>query len=137
MYTHIMVPVDLTIPLEVKKAAKVAGAVADWQTAPITLMAVTGTGPSGAPHSRKEINTALETARDLFADYTKMPIMMGHIASHDVAAEVDRSLARAAEDISADLVVVGTHAPRLLDYVMGSHAGYLAKHATMSVLVVR
>ena len=50
---------------------------------------------------------------------------------------VDGDLMRAAEEIGADLIVVGTHAPRITDYIFSSHAGYLAKHASVSVFVVR
>ncbi|KPA23265.1 Universal stress protein G [Shimia sp. SK013] len=137
MYTHIMVPVDLTLPPAIDRAAEVAGKIAQWQQAKITLMAVVGTGISAAPHDPEAVDKALEDARKRFDAYTTQPISKCTIDSHDVAAELDHDLTVAAEQLGVDLVVVGTHAPRVMDFLTTGHAGYLAKHAKMSVLVVR
>ncbi len=44
---------------------------------------------------------------------------------------------KAATDEKADLIVIGSHQPGLVDYLIGSVAGKVVRHAECSVLVVR
>ena len=44
---------------------------------------------------------------------------------------------RFARDVEADLIVVGTQKPELKDYLLGSNAGQIVRHASCSVWVVR
>ncbi|CUK16051.1 Universal stress protein G [Ruegeria denitrificans] len=137
MYNHIMFPVDLHLPPEVRKAADVASQVAQWQGAKITVVSVTGTQPGDPVQSDEPINRQLREFADQLAEKSGAEVAFRNIHSVDVAAEVDGDLTRAAEEVGADLIVVGTHAPRIMDYIFSSHAGYLAKHASVSVFVVR
>ncbi|WP_170328354.1 universal stress protein [Ruegeria arenilitoris] len=137
MYTHIMFPVDLHLPPEVRKAADVAAEVAKWQGAKITVVSVTGTQPGDPVQTDATINDDLRAFAEQLATNSGTEVAYLNIHSVDVAAEVDGDLARAAEEIGADLIVVGTHAPRITDYIFSSHAGYLANHAKVSVFVVR
>jgi nucleotide-binding universal stress UspA family protein len=69
------------------------------------------------------------------------------IASIDLPAERKSATARAggiyhellqeAADWDADLVVVGSHRPVMSDYLLGSNAKTIVRHAQCSVLVVR
>jgi nucleotide-binding universal stress UspA family protein len=42
-----------------------------------------------------------------------------------------------AEEAGADLVVVGSHRPAMKDYLLGTNAGRVVRHARCSVLVAR
>ena len=42
-----------------------------------------------------------------------------------------------AEEAEADLVVVGSHRPAMKDYLLGTNAARLVRHARCSVLVAR
>ncbi|MEW2918162.1 universal stress protein [Ruegeria sp. ANG10] len=137
MFTHIMFPVDLHLPPEARKAANVAAEVAKWQSAKITVVSVTGTQPGDPVQTDASVNEDLRAFADQLAKNSGAEVAFRNIHSVDVAAEVDGDLMRAAEDIGADLIVVGTHAPRITDYIFSSHAGYLANHAKVSVFVVR
>ena len=44
---------------------------------------------------------------------------------------------RYARDIDAELIVMGAHRPELKDYLLGSNAGQIVRHAACSVWVVR
>ena len=65
----------------------------------------------------------------------------------DLPAERKSSAARAggiyhellqeATDWNADLIVVGSHRPVMIDYLLGSNAKTIVRHAQCSVLVVR
>ncbi len=137
MFSHIMIPVDLHLPPEVQKAVAVAGEMAKWQNARVTLVSVTGTQPGDVTASDASIAKDLAALADDLSAKSGAEVGTKNIHSVDVAVEVDGDLTRAAEEIGADLIVVGTHAPRITDYIFSSHAGYLAKHAKVSVFVVR
>ncbi|WP_420586229.1 universal stress protein [Ruegeria sp.] len=137
MFNHIMFPVDLHLPPEVRKAQDVAAEVAKWQGAKITVVSVTGMQPGDPVQPEAAINQQLSDFADQLAEESGAEVSFRNIHSVDVAAEVDGDLKNAAEDLGADLIVVGTHAPRITDYIFSSHAGYLAKHAKVSVFVVR
>lgn len=137
MFNHIMVPVDLHMSPEIQKALDVAGQIAGWQNAKITVVSVTSGQPGDVTQSGGAVSSELQALVDRLAGQRGTEVTTLNIHSVDVAPEVDRDLTRAAEDIGADLIVVGTHAPRITDYIFSSHAGYLAKHAKVSVFVVR
>ena len=69
------------------------------------------------------------------------------LASVDLPAERKSAVARAggiyhellqeASDWGADLIVVGSHRPVMSDYLLGSNAKTIVRHAQCSVLVVR
>ena len=69
------------------------------------------------------------------------------IASIDLPAERKSAVTRAggiyhelleeAADWGADLIVVGSHRPVMSDYLLGSNAKTIVRHAQCSVLVVR
>lgn len=42
-----------------------------------------------------------------------------------------------AEEAGVDLIVVGSHRPAMKDYLLGTNAGRVVRHATCSVLVAR
>ena len=44
---------------------------------------------------------------------------------------------KAAEEVSADAIVVGAHRPGLQDYLIGPNAARVARHARQSVFVIR
>lgn len=50
---------------------------------------------------------------------------------------VYKEILHTADQINADLIVMGSHAPELLDYLLGPNAERVVRHARQSVLVVR
>lgn len=137
MFKHIMIPIDLHMPPEIEKAIVVASQLAKWQEARVTVVSVTGTQPGDVSLKQHTIEEKLNACANQIAEQSGAQVETRNIHSVDVAVEVDGDLKRAAEDIGADLIVVGTHAPRITDHLFSSHAGYLAKHASVSVFVVR
>ncbi len=59
------------------------------------------------------------------------------VISHDPSIDLDRKLAEAVRDTGADLVVMASHVPGVVDAIWPSHGGRLAAHAEVSVFVVR
>jgi universal stress protein F len=86
---------------------------------------------------------------DFDAEQTKraQEALAALIASIDLPADRKSAAARAggiyhellqeAADWNADLIVVGSHRPVMSDYLLGSNAKTIVRHAQCSVLVVR
>lgn len=136
MFKHIMIPVDLRLVDPVPKALELAIDMAQRNKARLTLINVYGDIASDAPEGEAASEMIAELAREI-GKRLDGEVVGKAVHSMDIAAEVDGILAKTADEIGADLVVVGSHAPRLLDYVFTSHAGHLARHAQASVFVVR
>jgi nucleotide-binding universal stress UspA family protein len=69
--------------------------------------------------------------RRAHASDLKPNILVTHSAS--IYAEI----LAAAEEAEADLIVVGSHRPAMKDYLLGTNAARVARHARCSVLVTR
>ncbi len=137
MFNHIMIPIDRHLPPETQKAADVAAQVARWQGAKITVASVTSRQHGEELQGDIAISEELKSFTDQLNQISGADVAVRNVHSVDVGAEMDSDLTRVADEIGADLIIVGTHAPRITDYIFSSHAGYLAKHASMSVFVVR
>ncbi len=86
---------------------------------------------------------------DFDAEQTKRAkeALEGILAGIDLPANHKSAAARAggiyhellqeAQDWNADLIVVGSHRPVMSDYLLGSNAKTIVRHAQCSVLVVR
>ena len=55
----------------------------------------------------------------------------------DPAIETTAALMKAIDKTGADLVIVASHKPGILEHIFSSHGGYIAQHAKVSVFVVR
>ncbi|NND41526.1 MAG: universal stress protein, partial [Silicimonas sp.] len=55
----------------------------------------------------------------------------------DPTTEVDDALVRAIDETGADLVVMASHVPNVMDHIWPSKGGKQAQHAKCSVMVVR
>jgi nucleotide-binding universal stress UspA family protein len=53
------------------------------------------------------------------------------------SGQVYRSILAAAEERNVDLIVIGSHRPGFQDFLLGSTAARVVRHATCTVLVVR
>lgn len=137
MFDSIMVPVDLHMDPMVSKAMDVAGDLAKLYDAKITLVSVTGSVVTEAPHTPEKARAALSAIATSLETKTGISVAAHNITSPDVPAEVDSALMRAVDNVGADLVVVGSHVPGLVEYMFSSHAGKLASHSKVSVFVVR
>jgi nucleotide-binding universal stress UspA family protein len=137
MYQRIGVPVDLAHTERLDKAVATAAALARSFDAAIDMVSVTSPAPG-------VVAPGPEAFRKQLADYARAcserhgQTFNPHACiSDDPAAELDRTLEAAFEELGADLLVVASHVPGLRDYLLSSNAGWLARHSKLSVLVVR
>ena len=57
------------------------------------------------------------------------------VVSH--GASIYDKILEVAKEAGADLIVVGSHRPAMKDYLLGTNAGRVVRHASCSVLVAR
>ncbi|WP_332682640.1 universal stress protein [Bosea sp. (in: a-proteobacteria)] len=140
MYKSILVPVDLA---EADLAAPAITAAESFATAsdgtirlvyvrslvPITYMEFVPADFDAGQQNEAEAKLAeIAAAVKLPADRVSAKVLVGSVHG-EVLAEADAS--------GADLIVIGSHEPGMLAYVIGSNASTIVRRAKCSVLVVR
>ena len=137
MFSNIMIPIDLRHTDRLDKALSVAADMAQLYSAKTHLVGVGQTVPTEVARSPAEYAdklAAFAAERSQALGVTFEP----HVEiSHDPSVDLDDVLKRAAEANGIDLIVMASHVPGFAEHILASNAGYLASHATMSVLIVR
>ena len=137
MFSQIMVPVDLEHRGSLEKALEVAGDLARSYRATLHFVSVSGGIPTKLAHSAEDYGDKLDDfARKMGKKYGVTTKSL-NMAAIDPTAEMDADLMKAVDQTGADLVVMASHEPGLMEYIFSSHAGHMASHAKVSVFVVR
>jgi len=141
MYKKLLLPVDLAHEASWQKALPVALSLGETYAAELHLLAIVPdlrssmvanylpdgfeSGALAKAQGELEALAAREVAGKAVA--------VCHIGHGDIAKQI---LEKAGE-IEADLIVMASHDPNLSDYLLGSNADRVVRHAHLSVLVVR
>lgn len=137
MFSKILLPVDLAHPERLQKALDVAADMAVRHGATIICLGVTETTPGPVARTPTEYRAKLDAfAADLGWKHG-IAVQGKSIVSTDPAAELNKLILKAVGECGADLVVMASHMPILMDHILPSHGGHVAEHAGVSVLVVR
>jgi nucleotide-binding universal stress UspA family protein len=137
MYNAIMIPVDLAHVDQLTKALKTGADLAKVYSARLVAVGVTGSAPSEVAHNPVEYAQKLAAFAADQSARLGVAVEAKAVTSHDPAVDIDDTLEKAADEIGADLVVMASHIPGMMEYVIASRAGYLASHSSRSVFVVR
>jgi nucleotide-binding universal stress UspA family protein len=137
MFKTIMVPVDLAHEARLDHALEVAADLARHWGAAVTYVGVGTTAPSRLGHTPEEFADHLGAFARARAEQHGIEVTAHPVMSHDPTTDVDEAILAAVDETGADLVVMQSHIPGLLDYVWPSNGGKVAGHARASVLVVR
>jgi len=137
MFRKIMVPIDLSQAKGLERAIGVATDLARLYSSSVHFVAVTGAEPGSVAHNPAEFTAKLEALAAHWAQTSGVEVVAKTILSHDVAIELDLRLRQTAQELDADLIVVGSHVPGFADLFFGSHGASLASNASISVFVVR
>ncbi|MEQ9641537.1 MAG: universal stress protein [Alphaproteobacteria bacterium] len=140
MYKAILVPVDLEHESSWRKALPAATMLADTCGAALHLLTV-------VPDIRTQMVSQYfptDFEKKAAADAaTRLKAFAGQqLAGRDVKLHVKtgsvyRSICAEAERLGIDLIVMGSHRPELADILIGPNAEQVARHAPISVLIVR
>lgn len=144
MFKHILVPVDgsATSLLAVNKAAQLAKAFGSEVTAVYVLdpYPFTGVGADFAYGQAQYLSAATAEANKALEDVNKAMTDSGVVVKTLIGEghAVHEGIARVADNVGADLIVMGSHGRRGLEkLVLGSVAQRVLQTARMPVLVVR
>ena len=137
MYKVILVPVDLRIMRDIEKSIAVAADLGRHYRASVTLLGISGTGPNiVAPGPEEYKKRVAEYALAKSAQYD-FAFRYRHMASVDPSAELQHRIQTVADEIGADLVVMASHQPGVLDYLWPANTTSFVAHTPLTVMVVR
>ncbi len=137
MFKRIMAPVDLAHVDRLGTALDCAADLAKHYGVPIVYVGVTSSAPSNLAHNPEEFGQKLGAFAAQEAAKHGVDASVHTAIAHDPTTEIDDALMRAIGDTGADLVVMASHVPNVMDYIWPSNGGKLAEHAKCSVMVVR
>ena len=137
MFTRIVVPVDLTHADKLKKALAVAADLARHHDIPVVYLGVTGTLPDAVAPTPEAFGEKLAAFAAAEAEAHGIAASAHPVVDPDPAAALSRVVRRAVEDLGADLVVMASHAPSAMDWLIPSQGGSVAEHSGASVFIVR
>lgn len=137
MYKQIMVPVDLDHVDHLQKCLRIAADLSKHYNAPICYVGVTMSAPSDLADSPEAFQKKLETFANEQSDVFSHQTSAKSFISLDLPTDVDDVLLKAVSEVEADLVVMASHVPSIIDYIWPSNGGKIAAHSAASVFVVR
>ncbi|MDH3666620.1 MAG: universal stress protein [Paracoccaceae bacterium] len=137
MYKKIMIPVDLAHVERLEKALATAADLSRHYGIPVCYVGVAPNTPGPLAHNPSEFAQKLEAFGAEQAAARGLEATTKAYASHDPTTDLDDTLLSAVEETGADLVVMASHIPDIVDYVWPSNGGKIASHSDASVFVVR
>lgn len=141
MYHTILLPVDLSDSHSWSKALPTSVALRNTFRAELHVLTVV---PAfGLPMVSQYFPADYEAKAHAHVAAELETFIAAHVPA-DVTVErivatgkIYQQILRAAEEIEADLIVMGSHHPELSDYLLGPNAARVVRHADCSVMVVR
>ena len=139
MYNKVLVPVDLSHIEKGSEMIERAKYLADTSKSKLTLLNVI---PEIPPYVATEIPSGLheKVVEGAASDLKEL------IRKHDLPSSTNVVVASGnpasiilahADKEASDLIMIASHQPGLRDYLLGSVAGKVVRHARCSVLVIR
>lgn len=137
MFTKILFPVDLQHVDRLDRALAVVGRLAKESDAGVVYMAATASVPGPVASSPEAFGRKLETFVSDQASRYGIEAEAKTVVIGDPRVEADSAIVASAKDVGADLIVMQTHKPDLMDYIWHSNGERVASHAPISVFLVR
>jgi universal stress protein F len=140
MFKSILVPIDIAhksswqtaIPEAIQLARGAKG-----KLAVVTVVRET-TAILGGVRSRLQLQSIVDEARGKLSEILKNYGAEGiRIAEEVRVGSIGHEILTVAKERRADLIVMASHRPEMLDYLIGPNAAHVAAHAECSVLVLR
>jgi nucleotide-binding universal stress UspA family protein len=135
MYRNILVPVSFDEDRDYERSFQVAKELAE-PGAKVTLLHVMEQVPAYAINYFPEGFRA-ETMAAILATLSEQAITFedGHAAV--IEGHAGTSILETADDMKADCIIIASHRPGMQDYLLGSTAARVVRHAKCAVHVVR
>jgi nucleotide-binding universal stress UspA family protein len=140
MFKKILVPIDVSQSDSGEASVKIASGLAGKTGAKLILLNVIGDIPNLVANQLPSNYT--ETMEKSSAEALEEVASRNGLASGSYELQTSHGqiydkIIEAAEKGGVDLIVIASHQPDLSNYLLGSTAGKVVRHAHCSVLVVR
>lgn len=140
MFKNILVAVDLEHDTGIDNLLRIASDIANTHGAQVHLLNVIGAAPAVVSqflpeNYEKMASETIET--DLAALAAKVELAEGAATSSVRFGGVYQEILAYANKSGADLIIVASHKPNVGDYLLGTTAARIVRHASCSALVVR
>ena len=140
MFKNILVAVDLEDDTRIDDLLRIASDIANDNGAQVQLLNVIGAAPAVVsqflPENYEKL-AAEKVGKDLDVLAAKVDLAEGAAASSVRFGGVYQEILAHANKIGADLIIVASHKPDVGDYLLGTTAARIVRHASCSALVVR
>lgn len=140
MYKSILVPVDLAEADLAEPAINAAVAFAETSGGTVRLVYVRSLVPiTYMEFVPADFDSEQQSDAEgkLAAIAAAIPLPTERVSARVLVGSVHGEVLAEAEASGADLIVIGSHEPGMLAYVIGSNASTIVRRAKCSVLVVR
>ncbi len=140
MFKKILVPIDVSQSDSGKAGLKAAAELAGKTGAHLILLNVTGDVQNLVANllPTNYLETTQESAReDLEKLASSHGLKAGKYEVQTTHGQIYDEILSVAKSSGCDLIVVTSHKPEFSDYLLGSTAAKIVRHAQVSVLVVR
>ena len=140
MFKKILVAVDLEHDTLLEDLLEVAVDIANIHGAQMHLLNVVGAAQAVVSQflpENYEKMASEKIAKDLAALAAKIELTEGAVTSSVRFGSVYQEILAYANKFGADLIIVASHKPDVGDYLLGTTAARIVRHATSSVLVIR
>ena len=140
MIKRVLVAIDLEHESANGEILRMASMLANCDGARVTLLTVVEAIPVTVSQylpKRYEEQLTQSTATKLETLASNMNVTSGQVNSSVRFGSVYKETLAYAATIDADLIVMGSHEPNVADYLLGSNAARVVRHAACSVYIVR
>ena len=140
MYKTILVALDLEHDAHNRQILEVAKGIAGIGDTDLHLLTVVAAAPaivSQFLHENYEQMASGQAKAELTGLAGELGLGAGKVSTSIRFGTVYQEVLAAAETLGADLIIAGSHKPDVADYLIGSNAARIVRHAGCSVLVVR
>ena len=141
MFKDILLAVDIEDAGSWKKSAEVATEYAKAFDANLHIMTVVpdfGMSIVGSffppDFEKKTVAKVTDKLHEFVKEHFPPDLHIQHIVG---LGSVYEEILRVSQEVKTDLIIMGTHRPKMEDYLLGPNAARVTRHATCSVMVVR
>ncbi len=140
MYKSILVPIDLAESELSDPAVRAAVSFAEASGGTVRLIYVRSLVPITYMEfvpADFDAEQQSDAEAKLAAIAAKVPLPAEQVSAKVLVGSVHGEVLAEAEAAGVDLIIIGSHEPGMLAYVLGSNASTIVRRAKCSVLVVR
>lgn len=140
MFKTILVAIDLEHSEQNRHILKAVKNIADANDAEVHLLEVVAAAPAIVSQFLDENYEQLASGQaqnELAKLADELDLATGEVSCSIRFGTVYDEVLAAAKAVKADLIITGSHKPNVSDYLLGSNAARIMRHAECSVLVIR